>query len=952
MWGPIERLAPTGVSLKATTMIHYPIKAMLVDRNADHLLLMDRALKRSICELETIFAGTGKECLDRLSREEVSIVVLDYNLPEIDGLRVIERIREAGYDIPVIMVTGQGDEQVAVKAMKGGADDYVVKTQGYLKTLPGVLERAIEKHDLEGRLKTAEERYQRLAENANDLIFATNREGYFTFLTSRAMLLLGFDAEELLGKNFMEFLTPEGRQRAEHELQKDSKDRSPRLLELDFVSKRGEAKSFELSLTTISRGGRIAGFEIIGRDITQRKALEQKILQRNRELTTLLSVTSSISHSLNIEEVAAIALEKICEFTGLNCGTIYTLRYSDSALAQSGAYNMPRSLLQSLDAPGFWNEILEALFRVKTPLLHPALTGVPGGESLDKLGELCRKEGIRSFIVLPLLFKEKIFGLIFVGSSIQNHVATEQLEILNSICKQISAATANAGLFNAVREAKTEWETTFDAMSELICIQDLAGKIIRVNNAMARRLNVEPRQLVNQEAVDVFNDTNSPWVYHLRTQFYEAGKIVTVEYEDRLLNGIFEIATTPIYTSDGRLFAWLFVGKDITEQRQIQSQMVQVERLKALGEMASGVAHDFNNILAGILGKTQVMLNQLERDGGLDLQTWKQNLKTIEKQAVLGAETVKRIQDFTRIRTDTKFSSVDLNQVVRNAIEIIRPVWKDQREAKGVKIDIQLRPGEIDLVSGIDSELTEVVVNVLSNAIDAMPEGGVIEITSENLMVEGSHCVELRVKDSGIGMSNETIQKVFDPFFSTKGPKGIGLGMSVAYGVITRHQGRILLNSELGRGTTCTIRLPAVEQPEMHVNSQRPSSNEEKKRILVIDDEDIIREFMQEMLVAANFEADVAATGSEGIELFERNTYNLVFSDLGLPGMSGWEVARILKQRKPDIPLILLSGWGIQLDDVRVKQSGVDLVLSKPCQMKEILGAVDEVLKRHKGNTV
>jgi PAS domain S-box-containing protein len=952
MWGTLERLALTGVAPKDRTMIYYPIKALLVDRTADQLLLMERALKRSIRELETVSARTGKECLDQLSREEVSIVILDYSLPDIDGLGVIERIRKAGYDIPVIMVTGQGDEQVAVKAMKGGADDYVVKTQDYLKTLPGVMERAIEKHDLQARLKASEERYQRLAENANDLIFATNREGYFTFLTNRAMSLLGFTAEELLGKNLMEFLTPEGRQRAEHEFQKDPRDRSPRLMELDFMTKQGEAKSFELSLTTVLRAGGIAGFEIIGRDITQRKALERKILERNRELTTLLSVTSSISHSLNIEEVAAIALERICEFTGLNGGTLYTLRYSDSALVQSGIYNLPKSLLQALDAPGFWNEILEALFRVKAPLLHPNFPGVLEEGVLDKLAELCRKEGINSFIVLPLFFKEKLFGLIFAGSSVQNYVAAEQLEILNSICKQISAATANAGLFNAVREAKTEWETTFDAMSELICIQDLAGKIIRVNSTMARRLNIEPRQLVNRDAVEVFIDPTSPWVYHHKTQFYEDGKIVSVEYEDHLLNGTFEIATTPIYTSDGRLFAWLFVGKDITQQRQFQSQMVQVERLKALGEMASGVAHDFNNILAGILGKAQVMLNQLEKNGGLDLQTWKQNLKSIEKQAVLGAETVKRIQDFTRIRTDKKFTPVDLNQVVRNAIDIARPVWKDQREVKGVKIDIQFLPGEIDLVSGIDSELTEVVVNVLSNAIDAMPEGGVIKVTSQNLLVENSHCVELSVKDSGIGMSSEVIQRVFDPFFSTKGPKGIGLGMSVAYGVITRHHGRILLNSELGQGTTCTIRLPAAQQPERLVNTQKRSSNEEKKRVLVIDDEDVIREFMQEMLAAADFEADVAATGPEGIELFERNTYHLVFSDLGLPGMSGWEVARILKQKKPDVPLILLSGWGIQLDDVRVKQSGVDLVLSKPCQIKEILGAVDEVLKRPKSNTV
>ncbi len=929
-------------------MIRYPIKALLVDQNADQLLMSEKALRRSMRQIEVLSVRTAADCLGLLSREEVSIVVLDYCLPDFDGLETIRRIKEAGYDTPIVMVTGQGDEQVAVKAMKEGAADYVVKTQGYLNILPGILERALEKYQLENRLKASEERYQRLAENANDLIFTIDRDGHFMFFTNRAMSVLGLTDQELRGRDFKEFLTTESRKRAELDFLKKAKERVPWMLELDFVTRPGETKSFELSISSVVGSGGVTGFEVIGRDITERKELERKVLQKNKELTTLLSVTSTISHSLNIEEVASIALEKICAFSSLNCGAIYTLRYADSEFVRSATYNLPNAFLESLDGPGFWKEIQEAVLRVRTPLVHPDSSRALEETVLDRIIVACRRETINSFIILPFFFKEKFFGLAFAESYAQNPFAAEQLEILNSICEQVSAAIANAGLFNAVKEAKTEWETTFDAMPELICIQDLTSRIMRVNRALARRLNTEPRQLVNRRAEDVFKDPISPWVHHHRKEIYERDKIVSVEYEDRLLNGILEIATTPIYTFDGRLFAWLFVGKDITEQRQFQNQVVQVERLKALGEMASGVAHDFNNILAGILGKTQVMLNQLEKEGGLDLQTWKQNLKTLEKQAVLGAQTVKRIQDFTRIRTDKKFTQVDLNQVVTNSIEITKPVWKDEGEAKGIKIDIRFHPGEISFVDGIDSELTEVVVNILSNAFDAMPGGGVIEVSSRDLMDEGSPVVELTVTDTGVGMSSEVLQKVFDPFFSTKGPKGIGLGMSVAYGVVTRHHGRIQLHSELGKGTTCAIRFPVSKQAEISGLAGRTLPKEERARILVIDDEDVIREFMQEMLASSDFEADVASTGSEGIALFEKNSYNLVFSDLGLPGMSGWEVAKTLKQKKPDVPIILLSGWGIQLDDVRVMQSGVDLVLSKPCQMNEILGAVDEILKRPK----
>jgi PAS domain S-box-containing protein len=528
----------------------------------------------------------------------------------------------------------------------------------------------------------------------------------------------------------------------------------------------------------------------------------------------------------------------------------------------------------------------------------------------------------------------------------QSDFLPQEIEILNSVCNQIGAAIANARLFNAIKEAKTEWETTFDAMSELIYMQDLDGQIIRVNRAMARRLKFEPQKIVGSRAEEVFKDARSPWCYHQKPEVYEVNKIIKVEFEDKALEGTFEIATTPIYSSEGQLFAWLFVGKDITEQRQLQNQFVQIERLKALGEMASGVAHDFNNVLAGILGKTQLMLATIEKGMAPDRELLKQNLKTIEQTTIQGSHTVKRIQDFTRIRTDQKFDHVDVNDSVNYAIDVIRPVWKDQCEA-GIRIEIQFRPGVIPPVSGISSELTEVMLNVLTNAIDAMPTGGILSIKTELCQLENSSCVEIEVSDTGIGMSSEAKRRIFDPFFSTKGPKGTGLGMSVAYGIISRHQGSIRFESELGKGTTCYLSLPVAKQSEKTMRLRTPAMEKEKLRILVIDDEVVIRDFLAEMFVSAGYEADAAATGREGIAFFEKNHYDLVFSDLGLPEMSGWDVAKAIRTKKPSIPIVLLSGWGIQLDDVRIRECGINLVLSKPCQMEELLAAVEDVLNRH-----
>ncbi len=930
-------------------MICYPIRIILVEDNPDRILLTERAFKRFHPQTQIVPVKNEKECVELLHRENFSAVILDYNPPGMSGLEVIREIMGNGPGIPVIMVTGQGDEDLAVRAMKMGVSDYVAKTQGYLNKLPVVVERAIERNELQVKLREAEEKYKRLAENARDLILTTDRFGNFTFLTPRAVELIGYSAEELQGKHFVQILPAQSRGKIANLFNGERAGDHPNLIELELKTKAGEIKNFELSFTTLLQGDRVIGFEAVGRDVTQRVLLERQIRQKNKELTGLLSVTSAISHSLNIVEISDTSLERVCELVEMNLGVVSTLMFDNSSLQLSGSHHLTAPLVQAFKEQDLLKEIFESLSRLKRPLTDVEMRSATASDSFSLLVQVCNREQIQSFVVLPLFFKERLLGFLMGGRYIHKEFQPQEIEILSSVCSQISIGISNALLFNAFREAKTEWEITFDAMSELICMQDPEGRIIRVNKALARRLNLEPRDLVNHKAEEVFQDPISPWRQPQRPEMYEKDKIISVEFEDKFLKGAFEIATTPIHSSTGQLFAWLFVGKDVSEQRHLQNQIVQVERLKALGEMASGVAHDFNNVLAGILGKTQVMLSNLEMGDALDIQSFRQNLKTIEKSTIQGAKTVKRIQDFTRIRTDQKFDRVDVNEIVKEAIKIIRPIWRDQCEAKGIKIEMDFSPGAAPPINGIDSELTDVIVNTISNSIDAMPDGGAIRISTGLYQLENMEYAEIKISDNGMGMSDEVKQRIFDPFFSTKGPKGMGLGMSVAYGIIARHHGDIEIESKLGHGTTCMIYLPAAKKNEKKVPRVRTSPMEKHKiRILVIDDEEVIRDFLSEMFASSGYEVGVAATGSEGLAAFKKGNYDLVFSDLGLPEMSGWDVAKAIRASRSDIPIVLLSGWGIQLDDVRIKEAGVNLVLSKPCRMDDLLNAVEEVLKRQK----
>jgi signal transduction histidine kinase len=245
--------------------------------------------------------------------------------------------------------------------------------------------------------------------------------------------------------------------------------------------------------------------------------------------------------------------------------------------------------------------------------------------------------------------------------------------------------------------------------------------------------------------------------------------------------------------------------KTIEELKTTQEQLIQSEKLRALGNLASGVAHDFNNILAAILGRTQLLLRKVQDP---DLSRW---LKVIEQLTNSGAETVERMQKFARThrtRSEKDFQKLNINEIVEEVVGITRPKWKDEAELKGIKIEIVTDLGKLSPPIGNASEIREVLTNMVFNSIDALPEGGKIAI---NTRMRGED-IEISVSDNGLGMIEEVKKKVFEPFFTTKRDKSNGLGLSVAYGIITRHNGDITVESQPGEGTTFIIKLPTKQE--------------------------------------------------------------------------------------------------------------------------------------------
>lgn len=384
------------------------------------------------------------------------------------------------------------------------------------------------------------------------------------------------------------------------------------------------------------------------------------------------------------------------------------------------------------------------------------------------------------------------------------------------------------------------------------------------------------------------------------------------------------------------------LSRYIAEQERILEQFAQIEKLSALGELASGVAHDFNNTLAGILGRAQLLQAHAS-----DAKEVERGLNIIIKTAKDGAHTVKRIQDFARQRRDRDFEPIAVDQLLSDVSEITRPRWKNRSEAANLEINVDLCVTTTRMVMGDASELREVLVNIVFNAIDAMPNGGRITLSAREL--DGQ--VELRVTDSGTGMPEEVRSRIFDPFFTTKGTGGMGLGLAVSYGIICRHEGSIEAESEIGRGTSFVIKLPvatqlAPAQPSESIVQPVVIVAQTTARLLVVDDEDYVRELLRDILESLGHQVMEADDGFKALALFDTQTFDAVFTDISMPGMSGWELARLIRERNSEVPLAILSGWGEAIGSDEQEAAQVNWIVAKPFLIERIEEIVKEILQR------
>jgi PAS domain S-box-containing protein len=721
---------------------------------------------------------------------------------------------------------------------------------------------------------------------------------------------------------------------------------------------------------------RNADEEIIGslaiiRDISGRRMIEQELERHRAHLHELVQAKTAQLQARE-QELQATNQQLIAaneQFQDAN----RQLRSGEQALRESeerfrAVVELANEAIVIIDAQGSiisWNQGAEKIYGYsKDEIMHcPVLTLVPPenreqhkrmlatrGARDDMPGMQSTVEGMgvrKNGSLFPLELSVtgwEISGVRMYGFIVRDITARKQAE------------ADLLALNEQQRESRDFLENIFLTTNDGIVVSDTDGNILRVNTAIEKLLGYDEQEMIGVSALGFF-----PREEEFRRQGLEMaallrrqGSVQNWETEWCRKDGTrlpVEINITFLRDHAGNATGAVAAVRDITERRAIEQHLLQAEKLKSLGEMASGVAHDFNNMLTAILGRAQLLKRMLsaalKHVDTVSAAEIEKGIAVIEGAALDGAETVRRIQDFSRAGASQRFSeAVDLTEVIRGALEYTRARWKDDAELQGLRYRIDNTLTDPVTVVGNAAELREVFTNLINNSLDAMPKGGTLSLSAAC----DTQTATVTVQDTGIGIPRSVIDRIFDPFFTTKGPRSTGLGMSVSYGIVRRHNGSISVNSEEGSGATLTIKLP-LGRAECRVRADIESAVQGGAglHVLVIDDDEDVREVLVDMLTSIGHRVESASDGLTGLEMFRAIPFDLVFTDLGMPGISGWDVAREVKIIREKTLVALVTGWDVQYQRENIEQYRIDFILHKPFQVSNIMDVVSMASKRLNG---
>ncbi len=520
-------------------------------------------------------------------------------------------------------------------------------------------------------------------------------------------------------------------------------------------------------------------------------------------------------------------------------------------------------------------------------------------------------------------------------------VSERKSDILTNLLKEASAEFEHTFEQIKISESNSRYKELFKNVSDPVFINDLKGGFLEINDVACecfgfprdKLLQMDVKDLTKPAQLDILLETGK------RVQ---QGKTVQFELDLVIKRGV----TIP-FEFHARLIqfkgqpAVLSVARNLSVRKKMEETLIKTERLSAVGEMASGVAHNFNNLLQMIMGGAEAALAKL--DSG-KIRECREAVGNILNASRRGADVVRRIKDFTAVKTAQldEANIFDLDELIKEAVELTKTLWKEPAVPRKYRVNY-IKGGKI-FVKGQPSEIYEVMVNLIKNGLEAMPHGGFLTIST----ARQNGNIHLTVSDSGHGIREAHFQRIFEPFFTTKGSKSSGLGLSSCYGIVKKHQGDMHVRSIPGQGTSFTMILPLTQPPDEQKRQELVPIERHKLNFLVIDDEVNILKMMEMFFEDTEVDIVTALTAEEGLRAIRRDDFDAVLCDLGMDDMNGLEVGQKVKEYfrkagKPKIPFLLYTGLENELDPKKLSDHGIDRVVKKPIPCEDLLRLIQEV---------
>ncbi len=692
----------------------------------------------------------------------------------------------------------------------------------------------------------------------------------------------------------------------------------------------------------------VGGYSSVVGKSTSLNGSSAAVSEGSLDLSAVLKASQVLSGEIVLSELLRKLMKLVLEIAGAERGCLILVK-EDSLFVEvrTSVGDVDKFEPASVGIEDC-NEVSVALVNYVARTKEPVILNDAKNDEMFIQDKYLKKICPSSVICVPVMRSGQLFAILYMENNQTIGAFTpDRVEMLKVLSSHAAISIQNAILYKTAEESATRYRSLFENAQEAIFIvQD--GLIKFSNPKTSEMTGYSSHELSSLNFTDLIHDADQAHIFDQNTGDLKE-RVHSNVYSFRIVrkdaSSLWgQINSVSVNWEDRP--ATLNFLTDITELKRAADLHIRTERLKAIAELASGVAHNFNNLLQVIMAGVELALTNLEAG---DTRTLKNYLEQIRESSKFGSETVRRLQSFAKIRADgvsSENTRFDLSQLVKQASEISRPWWKTNLERDRIHIDMESNLTKGCFVSGKESEIFEVLINLIKNAAEAMPEGGLIK--AKTFVVDDQ--VVFEIEDSGTGISDENMKRIFEPFWSTKGDMGTGMGLSVTHGILSSHGGEIAVASKVGEGTKFTIKLPLAEAGLKLSPSETSTVLDSQLRILVVDDIAPLRTLLHDLFICHGHTILMAESGIQALDLFRNNEFDLVICDLGMPEMTGWEVGGSIKKiclekQIPKTPFLMLTGWGGQsLGTEMMEESGIDGIIEKPVDIAKLFEMIRKVV--------